>query len=641
MNTSNLVKLLEEIGLEKIKVINDNVMFLCPFHGEVNNPSAGIKIDGLYGACFSCNQGFTLLSLVMHTKQCSFKKACDLIDDYGGSIREEVSSRKILRYGEAEETAEKMPVLPSHRLAVYGSGKKFHKYILERFPKDICRKFMIGWDEEILRITIPIFNREDGLLGFIRRAVLNPKISGETNPEYEKVYGNQPKYLIDSCIVKSHVLYPLNHFILPQDRTVILCEGQCFRGDTEILTKEEGWITFGKYTNQTVMQVNDSFNGEFVKPLAYIKKPFNGELLYVERGGNYESLTTPNHNIVYVDVKNRIIKREAQDMPKNIIGKIPTAITHNGDGIGLTKDQIALCIAVSADATIDIRKNTRQKAKEKRYARSAFKKQRKVDRLRNILESLGMEYSCTSISGGYTSICFPLPDWCVGRFFPMDWIWKSTLEEKQFIISEMVYWDGNFVKGRNQTEYVSKYYENAKFIQTIAHTCGIMSTIMKKEDSLGLRYKVSVLHTKNSVSWQGITPKKIPHNGYVYCVSVPSRMILVRHNGRISVSGNCDSIRMHQHGFTNTLSIINSKINQPQIDILKMMGVRNIINFLDPDEAGKTGGEKLQKLCRKDFTVYNVKWVDGVSDPDGLTKEQAEHMIANKFMYQLGRLKRI
>lgn len=329
MNTSNLVKLLEEIGLEKIKVINDNVMFLCPFHGEVNNPSAGIKIDGLYGACFSCNQGFTLLSLVMHTKQCSFKKACDLIDDYGGSIREETSSRKILRYGEAEETAEKMPVLPSHRLAVYGSGKKFHKYILERFPKDICRKFMIGWDEENLRITIPIFNREDGLLGFIRRAVLNPKISGEPNPEYEKVYGNQPKYLIDSCIVKSHVLYPLNHFILPQDRTVVLCEGQL------------------------------------------------------------------------------------------------------------------------------------------------------------------------------------------------------------------------------------------------------------------------------------------------------------------------DSIRMYQHGFTNTLSIINSKINQPQIDILKMMGVRNIINFLDPDEAGKTGGEKLQKLCRKDFTVYNVKWADGVSDPDGLTKEQAEHMIANKFMYQLGRLKRI
>ena len=34
------------------------------------------------------------------------KKACDLIDDYGGSVREEVSSRKILRYGEVEETAE-------------------------------------------------------------------------------------------------------------------------------------------------------------------------------------------------------------------------------------------------------------------------------------------------------------------------------------------------------------------------------------------------------------------------------------------------------------------------------------------------------------------------------------------------------
>ena len=333
MNTSNLVKLLERIGLEKIKVVNGaedtNIMFCCSWHGE-QNPSAGISVNKLIGGCFACNQGFTLISLVMHELSCSFKKACDLIDDYGGNTRgEEISSRKILRYGEAEETAEKMPVLPNHKLAIYGSGKKFHKYILERFPKDICRKFMIGWDEESLRITIPIFNREDGLLGFIRRAVLNPKVNGETNPEYEKVYGNQPKYLIDSYIVKSHVLYPINHFILPQDRTVLIVEGQI------------------------------------------------------------------------------------------------------------------------------------------------------------------------------------------------------------------------------------------------------------------------------------------------------------------------DCMRMHQHGFTNTLSIINSKINQPQIDALKMMGVQNIINFLDPDEAGRTGGEKLQKLCRKDFNIYNVKWPDGVSDPDGLTKEQTEHMIVNKIMYQIGKLKRI
>lgn len=330
MNSSNLIKLLEEIGLEKVKIVNNNAMFNCPFHGE-SNPSAGIHLDGLYGACFACNQGFTLVSLVMHTKQCSFKKACELIEDFGGArnVSEEFFSRKIARYGEAESQEEIMPSLPDWKLAVYGSGKRFHKYIVNRFPKEICRKFMIGWDSEALRITIPIFNREDGLLGFIRRAVLNPKINGESNPEYEKVYGNQPKYLIDPCIKKSHVLYPINHFILPADGTVILVEGQL------------------------------------------------------------------------------------------------------------------------------------------------------------------------------------------------------------------------------------------------------------------------------------------------------------------------DSIRMHQHGFTNTLSLINSKINPPQIEMLKAMGVRNIINFLDPDEAGKTGGEKLQQLCRKNFAIYNVRWPDGVSDPDGLTKEQATTMIANKFFYQLGRLKRM
>ena len=53
---------------------------------------------------------------------------------------------------------------------------------------------------------------------------------------------------------------------------------------------------------------------------------------------------------------------------------------------------------------------------------------------------------------------------------------------------------------------------------------------------------------KNSISYSAGIINHIPHDGLVYCVNVPSGMILVRINGRISVVGNCDVMAMWEAG---------------------------------------------------------------------------------------------
>src|SRR5699024_8663337 len=160
-------------------------------------------------------------------------------------------------------------------------------------------------------------------------------------------------------------------------------------------------------------------------------------------------------------------------------------------------------IAVSADGTIDNRtRRSHYQPAEDRYVRFGFKKDRKVERLRGILDRLGIKASDNPIANGYQSICFPLPAWVPGRMLPHEWITLATSEQREFILTEIIEWDGNSVPNRNQHEYSSKHLANVEFVQAIAHTSGRVSTIIPRSNERGEWYKASILHSKTSTSMQ-------------------------------------------------------------------------------------------------------------------------------------------
>lgn len=332
------------------------------------------------------------------------------------------------------------------------------------------------------------------------------------------------------------------------DQPLVITEGECFPGNAEVLT-ENGWCSLETLpTNSKIMQVDEKLNGSFVHPLAYINKPYSGEMLEASIGGNFYTKVTPNHNMVYIKRNGELIKRKACEVKP--VGHIPTAISYSGNGIPLTNDQISLYIAVSADCTIDIKAT-------KRYSRFAVKKERKYLRMKSLLERLGIQFHDSGLAekSGYYYLGFTTPDYISSKVFPYEWVCLATYEQKMFILDEMVYWDGNRVKNRKQTEYSSVINKNAEFIQTIAHTSGIMSTVMKRSNKYGKWNKVSILHGKTYVSTQRLDFHSVHHEGRVYCVTVPTGMILVRQNGHIYVCGNCDCLSAIECGWQNAVSV--------------------------------------------------------------------------------------
>lgn len=417
--------------------------------------------------------------------------------------------------------------------------------------KEIAELYEITTKKEDTNIIVFPFYDEKGILQFIKYRKANFDKAKDKNKEWSEAHCKPILFGMKQCV----------NF----DRLVIT-EGQCFNGDAEVMT-QEGWVRLENYSGQQVLQVNDDLSGNFVKPKAYIVKRHIGKMVDVSVGGNYFSSTTDDHNLVFQTAKGKLIKKKAIEKISTAY-HIPTAINYSCESNDWTNDEIALFIAISADGTLDFRKNTGyNKSGTNVYVRFGLTKQRKVDRLIGILERLGFKYSDSILSNGrgkqYHSICFGVPDKFNSKFLPWWFVTSTTIEQKKFIIEEMVYWDGNKVNNRNQYEYMSIYKHNADVIQAVASTCGYMSTIMHKSSGgndkfrAGYIYKVSVLLNKRNVSTQQFEKHKVVYEAdrKVYCVTVDSGMILVRQNNKISVSGNCDSLALSTAGIENAVSV--------------------------------------------------------------------------------------
>ena len=342
---------------------------------------------------------------------------------------------------------------------------------------------------------------------------------------------------------------------------LVITEGQCFPGDAEILT-ESGWIRFDQYDGHSkVMVVDQDLNGHYEVPKAVIKKPYCGDLMSYRVRGIYSSITTPDHSLILMNQQGEIKKQQVKDIVKwSSFWKIPTAIRVNGKGIPLSNDQIALYLAVSADCAL-----SKMRVCGYRHARFAVKKPRKYERLKGILNRLGLPYH----DSGYNRkadryyIGFSVPSYIESKVLPISWITDATLEQRDFILHEQRHWDGNEVPNRNQLEYSTTVYENALVMQSLAHTAGYMSTIIRRPKTWMLHgecrhsviYKVSILFGKDHVSIQKPRFKCEPYDGIVYCVSVSTGMILVRQEEHITVTGNCDALSLAEVGIRNAVSV--------------------------------------------------------------------------------------
>ena len=346
--------------------------------------------------------------------------------------------------------------------------------------------------------------------------------------------------------------------VLDNNITVVTGLAGCVDCDTEYFNGTE-WKKISEYQKgEKVLQYNTDGTAELVTPERYIKQP--SECLYhFETKYGLDQTLSLEHNVVYVTSKGNLysqpfsVIKERQEN-KGFFGKFITSFKYSGEGINLTDDEIRIMVAIMADGHFNEKtKNTNSSIYKQ--VRINLKKDRKKQRLEKLLNNLCLDYiKVDSTIEDFHTYYFESP--LLEKHFPQDW-YQCNLHQLQIIFEEVLYWDSNYKK-KNCFSTTSK--SDADFIQFVFSALGYRATILL-QDRVGQTYKINdkeyirqskeyeVTYTKRNLiemchdhredhTMTPIVPVK-PSDGYEYCFTVPSHMLVLRRNDKIFVTGNC------------------------------------------------------------------------------------------------------
>jgi uracil-DNA glycosylase family 4 len=312
----------------------------------------------------------------------------------------------------------------------------------------------------------------------------------------------------------------------------------CFSADTEILTPR-GWVLFpALLASDQVAQWSEQEGISWVRPLARQRVRHRGSLLRIETAEQIRLLVTDDHRCLVRDRKTKKYKVvAARDYPSDHqqLHCAPAA----GGSLHLSEAQIALLCAVQADGSFT----------SGAQIKFNFAKRRKQKRLRWALDALQANYWTAPCKSGtqrvFTMNASPLVEW-VKKMLPgkcfASWVLDLTKASRTCFCAEVFLWDG-WAKGASM--YASNQKSNADLVQAALVLEGSRRTKLrvyysKRGANPSYQLDVSSCGRVHSMT-TNVEKTKVPYDGYVYCVSVPSSFVVVRREGRVAITGNCQN----------------------------------------------------------------------------------------------------
>jgi superfamily II DNA or RNA helicase len=207
-----------------------------------------------------------------------------------------------------------------------------------------------------------------------------------------------------------------------------------------------------------------------------------------------------------------------------------------GQGLAITDAELRLQVAVIADGHFS--GNTTRCVMR-------LKKERKVERLREILKETGIAYVETTpeyeSAEGFHIFKFDSPIKLKEfdeRFY------KCSAEQIDIIYNEVLHWDGCIRKGIKANEFSSTSRVSADFVQMVFNSKGHIARITEdKRENRNTCYNVTIRELgKQHLGYYSTTTKTVfdckSTDGFKYCFTVPSTFLLFRRNGCVFASGN-------------------------------------------------------------------------------------------------------
>lgn len=334
----------------------------------------------------------------------------------------------------------------------------------------------------------------------------------------------------------------------------VVSQGSCYKVGTKVLT-QFGYIDFReiKKDYHKIYIVNDKNQGYFTYDYELTVNNFTGNMISVrgKKTENFHNLVvTDNHRMVvnkmrrlkennykgkkYWDENNSIVQAGKLNFHRD--NRLPISSLTIESGESLTYKEM-LMIAFQADG---------RKTQKNWQVEFNFTKQRKIERMYEILNKLNITYnSKTSPNGNTGSLVTRISfdnDLDI-KFDDLSWINlenKSIEWCKQFI-DEISLWDG-CISETDHIRYSSTDKINVDLIQAIASISGFKTTYRLHRENEITRKPLHVLSIyENNLYKSGdslTTESYHVENETVYCCTVPTGKIMVSYENYVTQCGN-------------------------------------------------------------------------------------------------------
>ena len=351
------------------------------------------------------------------------------------------------------------------------------------------------------------------------------------------------KYLEMAFTPRADQVVGLNRTLI-NTRFGLFDDPGCVSAETEFL-HPTGWKRIDQWDGEQVAQFDPEADVvSFVSPLRYVKEPCR-EMLHLKAGRGVDQVLSADHRVL--TYSNTNAKRDggrgpwkvetAQDLfdnqHKNTGRKIRTAFQlDNRPPANIREGDLRLMVAVIADGYLPNRNNTA-------YLR--LKKERKVNRLRYLLDSLGHQYTEKPCKpDGFTMFSFTTPRH--EKHFT-SWWWGLSPQQLAVVVDEAAHWDGSVdARGNGGYSFFTRVEASADFMQFAASAVGRTANKYVQARDGGIDYIVRVTSGTAFVSGKPNKPwiTRVPNpEGYKYCFQVPTGFLVLRHNGKVFLTGNC------------------------------------------------------------------------------------------------------
>ena len=341
--------------------------------------------------------------------------------------------------------------------------------------------------------------------------------------------------------------YLMKVYSIPEDRVIrhFDVNGKlCLPIDkTELLTPN-GWIGLGdvEVGDEVAQYTPDDDSITFAKVLDVVEK--REDIVYKNR---YMEATADHR--MYVK-PNCVNSKEFRDVPWGDVLQgtksyvIKTAAYLDTKGINLTDDEIRLLVWIQGDGHYMVEKRN-EKSPGIQGIEFHLKKERKIARIINLLDEMGIPYSLNKCKNGsvhirtYGKKLYRWAEtWLTNKVFNYNLMWMSQ-DQFEVFWQELVFVDGN----DESQLYTSSIDHNNDVVQAICALHGKRSSkITMGNAGSGGKNTVLTANTNHTVGRGSTSYPVEKRKTTVSCVTVPSGYILARINDKTFIVGNCPGI---------------------------------------------------------------------------------------------------